>query len=526
MSVLAGQLAQAVEGSGREELTASLTRQRWFGSKGRRIIGVRLLDSTPLSEIPHPAVLAILSVDYADGATEQYLVPLIILPVQDIRSSAEQTMVSFRTHSGIVAALDATDDQPACMTIFEGIRHGQTWHGTAGRFVCTHTPAFEAVESLPLRHVKRIAAEQSNTSLVYDDRAILKLIRKLEAGVNPDCEILEFLTTRTSYQYIPALIGHIRYDHALSMTERPAWSATVAVLQQFIPNEGDGWTLVVRHLESLREDRSRHGELTTPAEAQAHVRTFSRDLLSRIRRLGEITAGLHVALASDRSSAAFRPEPITSQDVTEWQKKMDGEIRDVMQQLSALTGPAFETLDIRRDDIVALGTHCRQKTLEAALLTTEQVMKIRVHGDYHLGQVLGTVQNFMILDFEGEPARALDERRAKTCALKDVAGMLRSFNYAVHAGRQKSHSRAKNDRMILDAWEKEATQAFLTGYRTTATPGEVGFLPASAESMERLLNLYQLEKAVYELRYELNHRPDWVSIPLQGLRRLVDVVHP
>ncbi len=435
MALLIEQLVRAVEQNDQDEVIAFLTTQRWFGAKDRRITGVRLLDYALLPDGPSPTVLAIVGVEEAEGISERYLLPFVVRPDEAMTAArAQKRIVTVQTEGKTTAAWDVTADPQACLAILEGIRERRDWQGTTGLFHCTHTPAVESLHALPCHEVTPIASEQSNTSLVYDGRVILKLIRKLEPGVNPDSEILEFLTTKTSYRHVPALIGQIRYDSRDAIMGEPSYSATVAVLQSFIPNKGDGWTMALQHLDRLLADKRppRDGSMTRSA-ALARVQTFSMDFLSRMRRLGEITAGLHVALASDSSSAAFLPEPSIEGDIAGWQKRMVSEIRTVMKQLHTLADGVLESLSLNRERLAELETACVQKTEDASLLTEHRVMKIRIHGDYHLGQVLDTDPDFTILDFEGEPARPLQDRRAKACPLKDVAGMLRSFNYARHA---------------------------------------------------------------------------------------------
>jgi maltose alpha-D-glucosyltransferase/alpha-amylase len=406
--------------------------------------------------------------------------------------------------------------------LLDSIRQGDCWQGTTGVFTCTQTPALASLAGVSFENVKAIGAEQSNTSLIYDSRVILKLIRKLEGGVNPDGEILEFLTTKTSYRYVPALLGQTRYESSNETTAGSAYSATVAILTAFISNEGDGWTMALQHLARLLADSLSHGDSITRSQTAAHVHTYSGEFLSRMRRLGEITAGLHVALASDASDTAFRPEPITQSDVVKWQNALRGEIHTIMAQLRAMPARVLDPLALSREALSGLEAACLEKTADASLLTTHGVMKIRIHGDYHLGQVLNTSPDFIILDFEGEPARTLAERRAKACSLKDVAGMLRSFNYARHVALRQSQSSSEGNKILLEVWEQDTVDAFLAGYHAVAGPGAVTFLPDSPTATNRLLALFQLEKAVYELRYEINNRPDWIEIPIQGLQRLLE----
>ncbi|MER3424027.1 MAG: hypothetical protein C4293_13160 [Nitrospiraceae bacterium] len=507
-----------------------LIRQRWFGAKGRQIVDVRLIDHAVLSGIDHPALLTLLKVEYREGSPQIYLLPLIIRPCDGMDDSIDpgNTFLILQGSKAAADVRDATSDTEACLSLLEGIRQQACWQGAVGTFTCVRTVALESVPADPFQRVKRIAGEQSNTSVVYDQALILKVIRKLEAGLNPDCEVMEFLTLRTAYRHVPRLLGYMRYDapEGTEAGQASGFSATAATLQRFIPNEGDGWNDTVQHLNALIEHGRRAFAMTGKAtDARVLVRDFSHDFFRRTRRLGQITAELHVALASDPTYPSFRPEPITEADVAQWRQAMETQVRDTMDQFRFSLSNTTASSLIRKDSLAALKAGCLEQLKDLSLLLSTSTMKIRIHGDYHLGQVLKTGEEFVILDFEGEPARSLRERRAKACPLKDVAGMLRSFSYARHVVlrelRSSGAGSTEADSSLMGAWEEAVADFFLNGYREVANHGTVRFLPESASSVERVLRVFQLDKAIYELRYELNNRPDWIDIPLQGLQRLV-----
>ena len=351
---------------------------------------------------------------------------------------------------------------------------------------------------------------------------ILKLIRKFDSGINPDREMLEFLTTRTSYQSVPPLIGTIEYEGSSDTRGPSEYSATVGILQTFIPNDGDGWSAVLQHVKTLLHDSHIHNTSQhTGNELGEYVQQSSQYDVAAMRRLGAITAELHIALASDSTDLAFRPEQISQHDVSNWHSGMASHIHAVFTQLRALDKSRQAGLQLTVDELAALESGCARQLDALRLLLDDPVTKIRVHGDYHLGQVLQTGQDFIVLDFEGEPARRLEERRAKQCALKDVAGMLRSFNYAACAARRQIHAEAQHDETITALWEQLITDAFWTGYTTIAKPGQAPFMPGTQDGAEHVLRVFELDKTIYEIGYELNNRPDWLDIPVQGLRRLL-----
>jgi len=376
--------------------------------------------------------------------------------------------------------------------------------------------------------VHRSSAEQSNSSILFGDRFILKLFRRQQAGPNPDCEIGQYLTQHAHFENIPAFLGSIDY---MPQTGEPS---TAAMLQTLVANEGDGWKLTVEELGRFYETSA---PVAFPAEGEA-ARTMdlvelaeqptsqvARDhigiYLESAATLGRRTAELHIALASPTADPAFTPEPLTAAD-------LNTSFAELRQTASATFDLLKENLAQLPDDLLEL----------AALLLSRrrnildrfrsfggeelQAQKIRIHGDYHLGQVLRVKTDYVIIDFEGEPARPLSERRAKQSPLKDVAGMLRSFGYAAYSTLMNYTTRRPEDLTRLEPWaqlwERSSAAEFLRAYRETTRTAEI--LPAGKDAFRRLLDVYLLDKALYELRYELNNRPTWLRIPLMGLLSL------
>jgi trehalose synthase-fused probable maltokinase len=471
-------LVSLLSGPGRSDLARFLIRQRWFAAKTRGIGALSLRDWATL-DLDGPLVLLLLDVD-----DDRYYVPVTVAP--------EGAGGDALARLDGLAVIDAHDDPRFGRRLLAAIGADLAVVGHAGRFLFRSTPAFAAPPDLEALSVRRHAGEQSNTSLVLGEALVLKSLRRPRPGLNPDLEVTRFLTTRTAFRHVPRLAGWMEYDGADGL-------ATLAVLQEYVDNAGDGWSHVVTALRG----RSAAGWEPAPEAPDP--------LVQDLRRLGAITGGLHAALASDASDPDFRPEPITGEDVARWIRSITRDLAadDIAGRLPRGAGSAGE----------AGAAVARALTPLRALAGT---VKIRGHGDYHLGQVLKTRDGFVIIDFEGEPARPLAERRAKHSALRDVAGMLRSLDYAAHA---VAFALPAGDRpaalAAVMAWEARARRAFLDGYREAAAESPVRLVPDSGSALVGACGAFELEKACYELRYELDNRPDWGPIPLAGIARIL-----
>lgn len=348
-------------------------------------------------------------------------------------------------------------------------------------------------------------------------------------GINPDVEIGRFLTEKTSFAHVPKLAGYLELRK-----ERAAGPATLGIMQAVVPNEGDAWRYTLDRLghyfediltrqldvrqailpaESLFEQTTKE----TPALAQELIGAY----LPSARRLGQRTAELHLALASDASDPDFAPEPFTAlyrRSVYQSMRTlMDSSFKLLERRLKSLppdVRPEAERVLAQEDNVISRLHQIVDRKLGG--------MRIRCHGDYHLGQVLYTGKDFIIIDFEGEPARPISERRAKRSALRDVAGMIRSFDYAAVAAlgdRIVRPDDAAQLRPWAKFWYRFVSTEFLEGF--LATIGNAPFMPRSADEINLLLNIFLLEKAVYEIGYELNNRPAWVNVPIAGVLDLL-----
>jgi trehalose synthase-fused probable maltokinase len=447
-------------------LLGTIASQRWFGGKSRDVLDARVLDAGVDAGGPPILAIAVVEVRYGLQTHDLYHLPLGFRPSE----SGWNASVVAETEGWI--AYDALADPELARRVVELMRTDAALDTGEAQIV------FRATGDLPelIEAVRPMGAEQSNSSLVLDERYALKLYRRIHPGVNPELEVLRFLTER-GFEHTASLEGYLAYEG------RPLES-TLGVLQGFVPAEGDGWQLALDSLE----------------------RGDTELLPSRARRLGEVTALLHNALGSDPGDPHFAPEEPSAETLALLQASVDEEIEQVFSSL-----PQSEALDPVRGRGEEVRDHLRLLTQIGHV-----GRMIRTHGDFHLAQALWTTEgDWLVLDFEGEPARSVPERRRKTSPLRDVAGMLRSFAYAASAVRIQRGVEPPAD------WERRCRDEYLEGYLDTIEPM---LLPPGREQVDRLLTVYELEKAAYELRYELHNRPDWVAIPVAGIVRMLEAV--
>ena len=370
---------------------------------------------------------------------------------------------------------DRLDEPPVARAILRQFSGARLQTEAGGSLVFRPTHLFGAIPPETAEPIGLMRGEQSNTSIRYGDALILKLFRRLQFGPNPDVEVGWFLTEQSGFRGTPAVVGSLDY---LAPDGR---QASLALLQRYEPNRGDAWTTTLSRLRAVLEGQ----DMTDSVAATA--------------RLGQTTAELHLALASGRGD--FSAERISAQDVELWQHAIHREVSDVADALA------------RRQIQVDARTLRKRASGIAALAGA---LKTRHHGDYHLGQVLERDDgSFAIIDFEGEPSKPLDQRREKRSPLRDVAGMLRSFDYARHAALRAGDASDKGRIRRATDWSVTARDAFLDCYTRAIAQGSPDLLPADIHAP---LAALELEKAAYEVLYELNNRPDWLPIPLAALR--------
>jgi maltose alpha-D-glucosyltransferase/alpha-amylase len=513
-----------------DQLPAYLARQRWFGGKARRIRSTEILDMIPLQTGRLDAFLLLARVEYDTGNGDTYVLPMF-LAEDSAPEAIAPPLRPWAGDSGPVLA-EALQNENFLRWLLDALEVQLVSHGIKGDLRACYTKAFQDVRSSKGSLDPRlINAEQSNTSIIYGDSLILKFFRRLEQGINPDLEIGMFLTEKSHFRNVPAVAGSIEYS------SQGSESSTVAILQGFIPNQGDAWRFTLESLAAFWDhvatlSNAAPPEASVPAET---VLEYDQDLpraateligpyLSKVRTLGKRTAELHLALASDPSDPAFAPEPYTHS----FQKDFERSARALTEHTLGLLRQKRAGLSDELRNQAELIINAEPRILQEfrAIASVQGGMRIRIHGDYHLGQVLYTGSDFAIIDFEGEPARPLSDRRVKRSPLQDVAGMVRSFHYAAFAhllapaeGASPPEQDLRRVSAWADNWYAWVTFRFLKSYFANAQSGS--FLPPGREEISALLRIHLLEKAIYELGYELNNRPAWVAIPLAGISRLL-----
>ena len=492
-------------------------RQRWFAGKARTVAGVKLADwSKPEASLDRLR-FAIVEVDYADGDSEQYFVPVAHVPAADAAGSELRAPdAGHIAHLRDGRVIDAASDDASCRAIL-GMMLGRPAIAmqAADLHASTYRAAPARVESLP---VSRHGGEQSNSSVTFGTACVMKLLRRLEPGPHPELEMGRFLISH-GFTRIPAPLA------GLDRRTGDGLSTTLALVQTFVANQGTAWdqaTSDVRRCFALAAERPVVEIPRTVGADRPPLVAEVIGFLSAAATLGQRTAELHRALASDADDPAFAPEILRAPDVAATTARMQQEAARALtlldQQLLSLPKPARA-----RGQLVLGRRSALLTTLEGFGAAPAGLARTRVHGDYHLGQVLWTGTDAVLIDFEGEPARPIDERRAKHSPLKDVAGMLRSFSYAAYATllREAGEDADQLERLEPWArmWEAWTSYAFLEAYRRTAadSPG----VPSNPNAFSLLLDAFVLEKALYELVYELGSRPIWVQIPLIGITRLL-----
>lgn len=421
-----------------------LAAQRWFRGKSRGLRRVELVDAASLGD--SPGWLVVLGAIDTAGEVARYLVPAV--------SDGDQLR-------------EPRDGEGVWRRLAGLALEGGEIEGARGRWLFTPTEAarelvFAGADALAALAEGRLGVEQSNTSIAFGERLILKVYRLLEPGGNPEVEMNAFLT-RVGFGEAPALLGSASY-----VVDGEPHSA--AMLQELVASTGDAWSWVLGRLAAP----------DGPAEA-----------IDGLGQVGRLTAAMHAALASDPDEPGFPSRPATAEELASWVTAADRQLSAALGVLSADARPRLAAIAPR------IATRFEMISAAAGVRVS------RIHGDYHLGQLLRTDTGFTVIDFEGEPARPLAERRAPASPLRDVAGMLRSLDYAAHASAPGEARPGQRQ-----AWLRDARAAFLDGYGAVS-PQE-----------EPLLAAFELEKACYEVEYEANNRPDWIWLPLEALERL------
>lgn len=494
----------------RQTLREYLPLQRWFAGKGRKLEAVRL---HRLAEMAGGCHLMSVIDATVEGEVQRYFMPLSAVWGEEALTLSPRlpaTLAKLRRASRVGAVMDGAADEDMANALLAALRQNVTLEGEDGRIEFRTTPRISEVGEAG--EPRLLSAEQSNASVAFGDSLILKLYRRLREGVQPDIEVGRFLTDETSFDATPALLGTIDWISPEGEV------TTLAALSEFVRNQGDAWTYVT---EALDRDLDRQGLESEEEDGDEMEATLGGPLdIGEV--LGRRTGELHLALASGGPGTAFAQEPMTPEDLSALVEDARAELASVMDGLAdRLASLPEETQPVARQALA------RRDELDARLsrLTgmTPSGGRCRIHGDYHLGQVLVVQKDVAIIDFEGEPARSLEERTAKTSPLRDVAGMLRSFDYAVWSTLRRRIELGADPAETAQAvtrWRAETQGAFLDAYRETLRDAPIH--PEDPAFEAALLDLFLIQKAAYEIGYEMAMRPDWLEIPLSGLLDLVE----
>ena len=513
------------------KIPAFLVRQRWFGGKARTIDTASVRAWAAIADCD--AVLLLVDVHYTDGASDLYSMPLVRLDPERVQAISEKhpEVVFAPCRNGQGAICDATFDDRFCQWLLGAIERDERLDFSAGFLRATagqFYPDLRGDKGVPLA-AQRSGAEQSNTSIRYGDNLILKLFRHIEVGPNPDCEITRYLGEQRGLRNIPRFGGMIFFQSGGGEV------ATLGMLQELIDNQGDGWAWTLEELARYFEncattqvppDLLAMSQRSIIALADQGLSAAATDAIGiyivAAAHLARRTAEMHVALAAATDDQDFAPQSLSTTDMEGLSLGLRVRASEAIRQLKAGLGRLPDDIADLAGSVLA---HRRSLLahFDGLAPLAVNLVKTRVHGDFHLGQVLRVKNDFVLLDFEGEPARPLAERRGMHSPLKDVAGMLRSFSYAAHAAFMAHAARRPQSATSLEPWailwERCVSAVFLKAYRA-ATKGEQ-LLPEDSATLARLLDAYLMDKALYELSYELGNRPTWVRIPLLGILSLV-----
>ena len=534
-----------------EILPDYLRANRWFGGKGREIDRIRIRDVVEFTQQKLEGVTAttnqeyfmmVIDVYYNEGLPEAYLIPISYSPIdtsQQLKEKNPQAVIAKvgidKNTPGVI--FDPMYDETFRALLLELVISGGTEKGKEGGEVIGNriSDALIEVEEDGSSKSVLVSSEQSNSSVVYGNKVILKLFRRVEEGKNPELEIGQLLT-KQGFQSTPKLIGYAQYNPPGSEY------AVIAVLEEFVRNEGNAWTIFTGEFERFLErtlrqnpsDFSMFMGLTALEAASKEIPESLQDLVTlsfieKVRLLAKRTAEFHRALLSEKEDKDFSPEPFGYLEQVATSQSMISHANRTFQQAFKMSG-LNEKL---RKELNSLSQYQSEiiNHLTALRRIRADLVRSRTHGDYHLGQVLYTGKDFVIIDYEGEPARSLDDRRSKRLALRDVAGMLRSFHYAAYLHSLEQGKMTKEEGAAAagredwaELWTTVVSAIFLQSYLNETKGTQL--VSSDRTTLSIILDAYLLEKSVYELSYELNNRPDWAEIPIKGIKNILRISKP
>ena len=521
----------------RRVLPGYLKKTRWFRGKGQNISKLVIADTLTLPDDDTGFVLSFIETAYTEGQAETYLLPLHYLPLaageEILQEHPEAVIARLRVNNEEGILYDAMYSETFRSIIFGLISKRKRIEGPQGRSLSGrpgHSLAAILREKGPPLKSQVGKVEQSNTAIHYDESFFFKLYRRVEEGINPEVEMGRFLTEKNRFPHVAPLVGVLEY------WQKGSEPVTIGILQGLVQNQGDAWGLTVDEVSEYvervlasREDMKETPRLPADIYDVDHTSLSPKMqelmggfFLEMVPLLGQRTAQLHVALSSPNKYPAFTTEPFSIFNQRSRFQSMRNRVRSVLDLLNKNMKNFPE--EIRLEALILLGREQEIiKHLGKFISRRFPAVKTRIHGDYHLGQVLYTGKDFVIIDFEGEPARSMRERRIKDSPLRDVAGMIYSFQYAAYAVLvQHAHIRTEDIGFLepwVEAWYRHVAGTFLNAYLANAKGAQ--FIPTAKADVQVILDAYILDKAIHDLGYEINNRPGWLLIPLRGIQRLL-----
>jgi len=492
-------------------LPAFFAGARWFAEKGSKHIETSLETAIALGDGDHGPVLAFFAVSTEHGKS-RYALPLAIRWIRSDRAADQlgrQIVAPVRRGAREGVLIDAGADRDFVASLIAGIHTGARLEGNGPLLECRPAARFADAPLAAIEMTHAVGTEQSNTTILIGGAFVLKIYRHIEPGLNPEIEIGRFLTEVAGFANAPPCLGSVEL---VAGDERFA----VATLHGFVDNQGDAWSLTAAYLDRFLDELK-------VLSAEEHSQSAEHAAyLPRMQQIGRRVAEMALALNSHDDDPAFAPEPIEASDLARWRETL---VRSASRQFDHIARRLPQLPESVRTAAAAFLAR-REAALSRIgdLLPSEvDAVKTRHHGDFHLGQILIVKDDVFVIDFEGEPRRSIAERRRKAPAARDVAGLIRSIDYATTAalGRAIPTSPDETARLehALDEWRRRSRETFLAAYRETL--GATRLWPREPGAAERLLEFFILEKLIYEIGYELANRPDWLQVPLAGALRML-----
>jgi maltose alpha-D-glucosyltransferase/alpha-amylase len=506
-SLLSGRERHALE---HDVLPPFLFERRWFADKAHGVPATKLQVIIPLERSGVSAALAFVDVPAEKRSFARYLLPLIVQWTRDNRAAVPtaQAVAAVRRGPRLGTLVDASGDRDFAALLLQVIHAGAPIAQGERSLDCRPTSAFAQMPQPTVETVTVPSGEQSNTTILVDNHYVLKVLRKISAGVHPEIEIGRFLVEHTDYKNAPDLLGSIE------LVEGDQRNALV-VAHRFVENQGDAWAVTAAFLDRFVDDQ----RVLSSAAPEDSLELAS--YLQRLKQIGKRTGELQSALASRPDIADFAPEPIQAEDVAAWTERLLDRANHTFDLLADKRGGLGETDRALAERMLQSRTEIAGY-IRGLLPKSTTVMKIRHHGDFHLGQILMVKDDAYILDFEGEPGRSLAERRLKAPAARDVAGLIRSIDYSTTAALFSAHNLTPEERAILapklEFWRAKATEAVWHACREAS---DAALWPSDSAEAQDLLVFFLFEKALYEMEYELMNRPTWLHVPLDGTWRIL-----